>query len=158
VPLLLQGAGHLGALQVATSLVLPAVLAAAAMAASSALTARIGARWTVVAGLLLVALATYLLHGVAPSAAGRLALLPCLRAPDLPPHRARHGRGRGVRRAGGAPPALRRTFGARLTRLLPISYRPLAPLLTSTPDPRRGTVQRSEAGGKRMSCDRTGAR
>ncbi|TMD09123.1 MAG: MFS transporter [Chloroflexi bacterium] len=83
VPLLLQGAGHLGALQVATSLVLPAVLAAAAMAASAALTARIGARWTVVAGLLLVALATYLLHGVAPSAAGRLALLACVRAAGL---------------------------------------------------------------------------
>jgi MFS family permease len=83
VPLLLQGSGHLGALQLGTGLALPAVVAAAAMAGSAALGGRAAARWTVVAGLLVLAAGTYLLHGVAPSAAGRLALLACVRAAGL---------------------------------------------------------------------------
>jgi hypothetical protein len=104
VPLLLQGAGHLGALQLTTSLLLPTVLAGLAMAASAALGPRIGARWTVVGGLLLVAAGTYLLHGVPPSAAGRLALLACVR-----------GAGLGIALAplaAAAGAAIRRTSGA----------------------------------------------
>jgi hypothetical protein len=83
VPLLLQGAGHLGALQVTTGLALPPALAVAAMAASAAFGGRVDARWTVVAGMLAVALGTYLLHGLPPSAAGRIAALACLRAAGL---------------------------------------------------------------------------
>jgi hypothetical protein len=83
VPLLLQGAGHLGALQVTASLALPPALAVAAVVASAVFGGRVGARWTVVAGLLAVALGSYLLHGLPPSAAGRIVALACLRAAGL---------------------------------------------------------------------------
>jgi EmrB/QacA subfamily drug resistance transporter len=83
VPLLLQGAGRIGALQVGLTLLLPIALAAAAMAASLRLCARTGARWPVASGLLLAALGTYLLHGVPPSEAGRLALWACIRGAGL---------------------------------------------------------------------------
>jgi hypothetical protein len=83
VPLLLQGSGQVGALQVGSTLLLPTALAAAAMAASLRLCARAGARWPVASGLLLAALGTYLLHGVPPSEAGRLVLLACVRGAGL---------------------------------------------------------------------------
>jgi EmrB/QacA subfamily drug resistance transporter len=83
VPLLLQGAGHIGALEAGVTLLLPTALAAAAMATSVWLSGRAGMRWPVASGLLLVALGTYLLHGVPPSEAGRLVLWACLRGAGL---------------------------------------------------------------------------
>ncbi len=83
VPLLLQGAGATGGLQVGTALLLPAALAAGSMAAAMPLRARLGTRWPVAGGLLAVAVATYMLHGVPPSGVARLVLWSSLRAAAL---------------------------------------------------------------------------
>jgi MFS family permease len=79
VPLLLQGAGATGGLQVGITLLLPAALAAGSMAAAPPLCARVGARWPVAAGLVAVAVTTYMLHGVPPSEVVRLVLWSSLR-------------------------------------------------------------------------------
>jgi EmrB/QacA subfamily drug resistance transporter len=82
VPLLLQG-GAAGGAQAGVTLLLPAALAGAAMIASGRLADRAGARWPAAAGLVLVACATYLLHGVPQTATGRLVALASLRSLGL---------------------------------------------------------------------------
>jgi MFS family permease len=80
LPLLLQDGTHLGAGDAALGLLVAAALAAAAMAGAFALGDRLGTARVAAAGLLLAAVATYLLHGAAPSDTGRLMTASWLRS------------------------------------------------------------------------------
>ncbi|HEX3605679.1 MAG TPA: MFS transporter [Candidatus Dormibacteraeota bacterium] len=82
LPLLLQGPGA-GAGAAAVTLLIPASLAAAALAGALPLCARVGARWPAAAGLLAAALGTALLHGVAPAETLRLVVLASVRGAGL---------------------------------------------------------------------------
>jgi predicted MFS family arabinose efflux permease len=66
VPLFLQQGEGFGAFQAGLTLLVPAAVMSVLMPISGRLYDRIGARWPGAAGLLLVALGTYLLHGIAP--------------------------------------------------------------------------------------------
>jgi EmrB/QacA subfamily drug resistance transporter len=66
VPLFLQQGEGFGAFQAGLTLLVPAAVMSVLMPISGRLYDRIGARWPGAAGLALVALGTYLLHGIEP--------------------------------------------------------------------------------------------